>query len=148
MADSIKVQTLHKLVEILQGVSGVGSVHLHQGKPIDLDHVKLPALYLVEEEEVRGQRNRLAIGQLKFQLGIFIRLSAAGSSSFTTTAYNLQARIHNALATSGELNNGLAMNYREEGGQTEFPNDEFGVLYLRFTLTYGHAWGDAFTTAY
>jgi hypothetical protein len=43
---------------------------------------------------------------------------------------------------------GLAVKIQEDRVWKEFPNDDFGVLYMSFTLTYGHAWGDAFTTAY
>lgn len=147
MADCIKVQVMAKLASILGAIPEIGSVHRWQGKPIDLDHVKTPALFLWEEDEAREKRNRLALGLLKMQMGFFIRLSPAGTSSFNDLADNLQAKVHNALVQSTELT-GLAVNYQEEKVWKEFPNDEYGVLYMSFTLTYGHAWGDAFTTAY
>ncbi len=147
MADSIKVQVMAKLAGILGAIPEIGSVHRWQGKSIDLDHVKTPALFLWEEDEAREKRNRLALGLLKMQMGVFIRLSPAGAASFNDAADNIQGKIHNALIQSPELE-GLAEKYQEERAWKEFPNDEYGVLYMNFTLTYGHAWGDAFTTAY
>jgi hypothetical protein len=44
--------------------------------------VKLPALFLFEEEESRDKRNRLAVGVVKLHLMVFIPLSPAGSVSF------------------------------------------------------------------
>jgi hypothetical protein len=43
---------------------------------------------------------------------------------------------------------GLVENLQEERVWKEFPNDQYGVLFMSFTLTYGHAWGDAFSTTY
>ena len=147
MADSVKVQAMRKLKDILGAIPDIGSVQRWQGRPIDLDHVKTPALFLWEEDETREKRNRLAMGLLKMHLGVFIRLTPAGAASFNDVADNLQGKIHNALIQSTELE-GLAAKYQEERVWKEFPNDEYGVLYMSFTLTYGHAWGDAFTTAY
>lgn len=147
MLDSVKVQALRKLKDILAGIPEISSIQRWQGRPIDLDHVKTPALFLWEEDETREKRNRLAMGLLKMQLGVFIRLTPAGAAPFNDIADNLQGKIHNALMQSDELA-GLAVKIQEERIWKEFPNDEYGVLYLSFILTYGHAWGDAFTTAY
>ena len=43
MADSVKVQAMHKLAEILGAIPELGSAHRWQGKPTDLDQVKTPA---------------------------------------------------------------------------------------------------------
>jgi hypothetical protein len=147
MADSIKVQTMRRLADILGAIPEIGSVHRWQGRPIDLDHVKTPALFLWEEDETREKRNRLALGIVKMYLGVFIRLSPAGASSFNDLGDNIQGKIYNALAVSVDLGE-VSLNYQEERVWKEFPNDEYGVLYMSFILTYGHAWGDAFTTAY
>ena len=100
MADSVKVQAMRKLKDILGAIPEIGSVQRWQGRPIDLDHVKTPALFLWEEDETREKRNRLAMGLLKMQLGVFIRLTPAGASSFNDVADNLQGKIHNALMQS------------------------------------------------
>jgi hypothetical protein len=147
MADSVKVQVMRKLKDILETIPEIGSIQRWQGRPIDLDHVKTPALFLWEEDEIREKQNRLAMSLLKLQLGVFIRLTPAGAAPFNDVADNLQGQIHNALMQSHELA-GLSVKFQEERVWKEFPNDEYGVLYLSFILTYGHAWGDAFTTAY
>jgi hypothetical protein len=147
MADSIKVQALHKLEEVLKGIPELGSVHRWQGKPTDLDQVKLPALFFWDEEETRGKRNRLALGTIKMNLAVFIRLTPAGASSFDDTCNNLQGKIHNALVQTSSFK-GLVENLEEGNIWKDFPNDQYGVLYMSFQLTYGHVWGDAFSVAY
>jgi hypothetical protein len=147
VADSIKVQVMRKLEEVLAAVPGLGSVSRWHGKPIDLDHVKLPALFLFEEEETRDKRNRLAVGVVKLHLMVFIPLSPAGAVSFNDLADNLQGKIHNALITTSELK-GLVENIVEGLFRKEFPNDLYGVLYQSFDITYFHAWGDAFSVVY
>ena len=147
MADSIKVQVMKKLEEVLAAVPGLGSVSRWHGKPIDLDRVKLPALFLFEEEESRDKRNRLAVGVIKLHLMIFIPLSPAGQVSFNDAADNLQGEIHNALINTLELK-GLVEKIVEGTFRKEFPNDLYGVLYQSFDITYFHVWGDAFSVAY
>jgi hypothetical protein len=147
VADSVKVQVMRKLAEILGTIPELGSVHRWQGKPTDLDQVKLPALFLFEEEESRDKRNRLAVGVVKLHLMVFIPLSPAGSVSFNDLADNLQGEIHNALITTSGLK-GLVENLQEGVFRKEFPNDLYGVLYQSFNITYFHAWGDAFSVAY
>ena len=147
MADSVKALAMHKLEEVLRGIPEMGSVHRWQGKPTDLDQVKIPALFFWEEDETRDKRNRLAVGILKMHLSVFIRLSPSGASSFNGLADNLQGKLHNALIGSPAFK-GLVQNIQEEKVWREFPNDDYGVLYMSFTLTYGHAWGDAFSISY
>lgn len=147
MADSIKVQVMKKLEEVLAAVPGLGSVSRWHGKPIDLDRVKLPALFLFEEEENRDKRNRLAVGVIKLQAMIFIPLSPAGQVSFNDAADNLQGAIHNVLINTLELK-GLVEKIVEGTFRKEFPNDLYGVLYQSFDITYFHVWGDAFSVAY
>jgi len=147
MADSIKVQAMRKLEEVLAAIPELGSVNRWHGKPIDLDRVKLPALFLFEEEEHRDKRNRLAVGEIKLHLMTFISLTPAGQVSFNDVADNLQAKIHNALITTAELK-GLVTNLVEGMVRKEFPNDLYGVLYQDFDITYFHNWGDAFSVAY
>ncbi|MBM4287559.1 MAG: hypothetical protein FJ135_05330, partial [Deltaproteobacteria bacterium] len=103
MADSVKVQAMRKLAEILGTIPELGSVHRWQGKPTDLDQVKTPALFFWEEEESRDKRNRLATGTLKMHLAVFIKLSPAGAASFNDLADNLQGKLHNALIQSPQL---------------------------------------------
>jgi len=147
MADSIKVQAMRKLEEVLAAIPELGSVNRWHGKPIDLDRVKLPALFLFEEEERRDKRNRLAVGEIKLHLMTFISLTPAGQVSFNDVADNLQGKIHNALITTAELK-GLVTNLVEGMVRKEFPNDLYGVLYQDFDITYFHNWGDAFSVAY
>ena len=147
MADSVKVQVMRKLEEVLAAMPTVGSVNRWEGKPIDLDTVKMPALFLFEEQEDRDKRNRLAVGVVKLHLMVFIPLSPAGSVSFNDLADNLQGEIHNALISTAEFK-GLVENLQEGVFRKEFPNDLYGVLYQSFDITYFHAWGDAFSVAY
>ena len=67
MADSIKVQTMRKLAEILGAIPEIGSVQRWQGRPIDLDHIKTPALFLWEEDETREEDvcMRVTFGKVK-----------------------------------------------------------------------------------
>lgn len=147
MADTIKVQAMQKLAGVFGAVASIGSVHRWQGSPTDLDRVKLPALFFWDEDETRDKRNRLAMGTLKLYVAIFCRLSPSGAASFNDVADNLQGTIHNALLGTSELK-GLVENLQEERVWKEFPNDQYGVLFMSFTLTYAHAWGDAFSTTY
>lgn len=147
MPDSVKVLLMRKLAEVLAAVPGVVSVARHQGKPIDLDTVRKPALYLYDELETRGKRNRLATGEIDLHLVVWIDLTPAGEASFPEVADNLQAAIHNALIGSSELR-GLVEKIEEVSVDKQYPNDLYGVLVMRFKLTYCHAWGDAFSVAY
>ena len=147
MSGSVKAQVMQKVEEVLRAVPGLGSVHRWHGRPIDLDRVKLPALFVFEEEETRDKRNRLAVGVIRLHLMTFIPLTPAGQVSFNEVADNLQGLIHNALITTTELK-GLVENLVEGPVRREFPNDMFGVLYQDFDLTYLHKWGDAFSVAY
>ena len=147
MAESVKALVMQKLEEVLRGIPELGSVHRWQGGVIDLDLVPLPALYFWEEQEERQRRNRLALGVLSMHLHVYIPLSPAGAASFSKVADTLQGKIHNALVRTAALK-GLVENLQEGKFEPVFPNDLWGILTLTFTLTYGHAWGDAFTTAY
>jgi len=146
MADTIKVQVMQKLAEVLGAIPELGSVHRWQGNPTDLDRVKLPAVFFWDEDETRDKRNRLAIGTLKLYVAVFIRLSPAGAASFNVGADNLQGTIHNALIGTAGLK-GLVENLQEDRVWKEY-HDQYGVLFMSFNLTYGHAWGDAFSTTY
>ena len=147
MAESVKTLVMAKLEEVLRAIPELGSVHRWQGQAIDLDQVKLPALFLYEEREARERRNRLAMGVLSMHLMVFIRLSPAGAVSFNKVADTVQGKIHNALVGTTELK-GLVENLQEGEFTRVYPNDLYGLLSLNFTLTYGHAWGDAFSTSY
>jgi len=147
MTDSIKVQAMQALAAVFAAMTSIGSVHRWQGSPTDLDRVKLPALFFWDEDETRDKRNRLAMGTLKLYIAVFGRLSPLGAASFNDVADNLQGEIHNALIGTTTLQ-GLVVNLQEERVWKEFPNDQYGVLFLSFTLTYAHAWGDAFSTTY
>jgi hypothetical protein len=147
MADTIKVQAMQKLAGVFGAMAAIGSVHRWQGSPTDLDRVKLPALFFWDEDEARDKRNRLAMGTLKLYVAVFIRLSPSGAAPFHDTADNLQGQLHNALIGTAGLK-GLVENLQEDRVWKEFPNDQYGVLFMSFTLTYGHAWGDAFSTTY
>ena len=146
MADTIKVQAMQKLAGVFGAMAAIGSVHRWQGSPTDLDRVKLPALFFWDEDETRDKRNRLAMGTLKLYVAVFIRLSPAGAASFNVVADNLQGTIHNALIETAGLK-GLVENLQEDRVWKEY-HDQYGVLFMSFNLTYGHAWGDAFSTTY
>jgi len=112
MADTIKVQVMQKLAEVLEAIPELGSVHRWQGSPTDLDRVKLPAVFFWDEDETRDKRNRLAIGTLKLYVAVFIRLSPAGAVSFNDQADNLQGAIHNALIGTAGLKVASTEQYR------------------------------------
>jgi hypothetical protein len=147
MADSIKVQAMCKLAEVLETVPGIASVQRYQGKPIDLDTLKKPALFIYDERETRGKRNRLATGEFELHLVIWCQLAAKGEASFPDLADNLQAAIHNALIGTTALK-GLVEKIEEVSCDKQYPNDYYGLLLLTFKLTYMHTWGDAFSVAY
>ncbi|MBW1953631.1 MAG: hypothetical protein JRI66_11210 [Deltaproteobacteria bacterium] len=147
MADSIKVQVMQKIEQVLGAIPEIGSVNRWEGRPIDLDTLKMPAMFLFEEEEIRDKRNRLAMGIVKLHLMIFIPLTPAGQLSFHDVADNIQAKIHDALLNTQELK-GLVENLQEGIFRKEFPNDLYGVLHQSFDITYCHVWGNAFSVAY
>jgi hypothetical protein len=147
MADCVKVRLMRKLAEVLAAVPGIDSVARHQGTSIDLDTVRKPALYLYDELETRGKRNRLATGEIDLHVMVWFDLTPAGESSFPDVADNMQAAIHNALIGTAELR-GLVEKIEEVSVDKPYANDLYGALVMRFKLTYCHAWGDAFTVAY
>ena len=75
----LKFRPCGKLEDILGAIPEIGSVQRWQGRPIDLDHVKTPALFLWEEDETREKRNRLAMGLAENATGSLYPLDPGGS---------------------------------------------------------------------
>lgn len=146
VADSIKAQVMRAVEQVLRTIPELGSVNRWEGRPIDLDTLKTPALFLFEEEEARDKRNRLAVGTIRLHLMVFISLKPSGLASFSDMADLIQGEIHNALITTTELK-GLVENLVEGPIRREFPNDLYGALTMSFDLTYFHNWGDAFSVS-
>lgn len=147
MAEAVKTRMMKQLAENLGAIADLGSVHRWQGQVIDLETVKAPALYFWDMDEKRDRRNRLALGVVHVMVWVFIPLSPKGQAGFHDQADLLQGLIHNAVVDLSRLQE-LALGVEELKVDKEFPNDQWGILIMDFNLTYGHAYGNAFSTAY
>ena len=147
MADSVKKQFMDALAGAFQAIQEVGSVHRWHGTSFDLETVKPPVLFYWDVEEKRDRRNRLALGTVHLMVWVFIPLSPKGTASFHDRADQIQGQLHNVLTSTPALK-GLVQGFEELKVDKDFPNDQWGLLSCDFNLTYGHAYGNAFSTAY
>ena len=149
MADSsVKTTIMVALGEALSAITELKSVNRFRGKPVDLDEIALPALYYYDEHEERRRSNLLQDGIVTLVLSVFTAIpeDALGTQTFSDEADTIQAKVHNILFGTNNLRfMGVKMIQEDEVGK-EYPNGLYGVLTMRYTLTYTHKFGNAFTT--
>jgi len=149
MPTPIRTQVLDKIEELLGEISKLKAVKRWQSVPIDLEVVGTPALVYQVGPERREKRNRLMYGTFSLGLYVYLKLNQTGRmrQAFDAQSDNLQALIHNQLMGSPGLR-GLAQKVIEVTMDRRLSNDLFGEMVLTYEITYGHAFGDGFTTAY
>jgi len=150
MADTIKTQVMKTLATVLAaGVPEVGIIERREPIGVDMDKVRLPALYLYEEEESGRKANRLRLGIIRVEIAVFIKLipktKDPGYQTFYDLADTIAARVYTAFQTSATLT-GLVIMAEEDPRRKAVGHELFGQLILRYRISYGHAAGDAFTT--
>jgi hypothetical protein len=151
MADSsVKTNIMVALGEALSAITELKSVNRFRGKPIDLDEIALPALYFYDETEQRRRSNRLQDGIIDLVMSVFMAIpeDELGTQSFSDIADTIQAEIHGVMFGTKNLRFMGVKMVQEDVVTKEYPNGLYGVLTLRFTLTYTHKFGDAFTTEF
>lgn len=150
MEDPIKVRIMKALETLLEEIPELGSVQRWYEIPVDLETLTLPALFYWEEEE-RGVRNRLAWNKLDLNFAIFYRLvsyDGPGYQQFSDAADDLAAKIHAKLAIPAALREAGMVTLEERFVRKALANEMFGELTMSFIVIYGHAYGNAFSTAY
>lgn len=135
---------------MFQTISELASVHRFRGETIDLEVVPMPALYFYENGEDRQRENRQQNGVIHLSISVFLALPLTqGNQDFSDIADIIQARIHGVLFNSSNESQallGLVKNIQEGPVDKRYPNDTYRVLDLSFIITYGHKFGDAFST--
>jgi len=150
MADPVKVRIMKALEMMLGDIPELGSVQRWYDIPVDLETLDLPALFYWEEEE-RGVRNRLAWNKLDLNFAVFYRLASfdgPGYQQFSDAADDLAAKIHAKLAIPAALREAGMVTLEEKFVRKALANEMFGELTMSYLLIYGHAFGDAYSTAY
>jgi len=148
MTDPIKVRIMKTLETMLAEIPELGSIHRWEEIPVDLATLELPALFYWEEED-REIRNRIAWNTLSLNLAVFDRLvsyDGPGYQQFSDLADVLAAKISNKLAIPQTLRAAGLISLEEQAVRKALANEEYGELAMSFTLIYGHAVGDAFST--
>jgi hypothetical protein len=152
MADTVKTRVMKALETVLR--SGVPEVKtVYRGAPLgtDLDKVNKPALYFFDEDENGRKANLLRIAIIRLMIVVFIRLKPGskdgGRQAFEDLADTIAGRVYMVLQTTPDLR-GLVIQAEEDPGSRRkaIGNESTGELVLRYSITYGHAAGDAFTT--
>lgn len=144
MADTVKTGILKAIETLLSGIPAIKTVFRWQEIPIDLAEFEKPVLFFWEEED-KERRNRLTLGKLDFWIQVFFALDPEDPASYA-------AFTEAAEEAAGYIQNEFAVNLRATGLIQALPgrvvkakhNDDFGILFMTYQLTYGHATGDAF----
>ena len=148
VGDPIKTRLLKELQAQLAEIPELGSVQRWEDVPADLNEYSLPALFFWEEEE-KEDINRLTHGILDFWLQVFFSLDSddpANYTAFSEAADTVAGRIGN-LFTDNRYLRSVGLIRAEPGRIIKAKhNPDYGVLFMSYSLLYGHARGDAFTT--
>jgi len=148
VGETIKTGLLRAIEERLNEILEVAVVKREEDIPADFTGLAMPALYCWENEQAEpGSFNRLTLGKLDFWLEVFFVLDPDDLASFTAfkdAAATVAGRIANLFAAPGELRAaGLILVEPGRVDQARY-NSDYGVLFMAYQLTYGHAAGDAF----
>jgi len=149
MADSpVKTTIMVALGEALSAIPELKSVNRFRGKPVDLDVIALPALYYFDEHEDRQRNNQRQNGIIDLVMSVFTAIPEddLGTQTFSDIADTIQAKIHGVLFGTNCLRFMGVIMVQEVSANKDYPNGLYGVLNLRYSLTYTHTFGNAFTT--
>jgi hypothetical protein len=144
---AIKTQVMDAIKEALKTIPEVKTVERIPAKGIDLDVAPMPAIFFYDEDEDRSRRNRLATGVINLIVFGYVPLTMEGYDDINPIVDLLQGRIHEIMAKNALTGQTLIQNIEEGKVHKDYPNDEYLLLIMTFTVTYLHNWGDAFSNA-
>lgn len=148
MADvAVKTNVMEAVKTALKTIPEVLTVERIPAKGIDLDVAPMPAIFFYDEDENRDRRNRVATGAVNIIVFGYIPLLMEGYKDVNDLADLVQGRIHNVMTQHSLTGNPLIQNIVEGKVYKDYPNDEYMLLIMTFTVTYLHNWGDAFSNA-
>ncbi|MFA5111747.1 MAG: hypothetical protein WC443_10105 [Desulfobaccales bacterium] len=150
MADTVKTRVMKALEAVLKaGLPEVKTVERRKPEGTDLDKIALPALFFYDDSESGKMINRLRLGLIPLEIAVFFRLAPGkdnGRQAFNDLADTIAGRVYPLIQTSPALR-GLVLKVKEEDSSRDKGIAEpYAWLVLRYSITYGHAAGDAFTT--
>jgi hypothetical protein len=144
---AIKTQVMDAIKEALKTISEVKTVERIPAKGIDLDVAPMPAIFFYDDDENRDRRNRIAIGEIQIIVFGYVPLLMEGYDDINPLVDLIQGRIHEVMAKNAFTGQPLIQNIIEGKVHRDYPNDEYLLLIMQFTVTYTHNWGDAFSNA-
>lgn len=144
---AIKTQVMDAIKEAFKTIPEVKTVERIPAKGIDLDVAPMPALFFYDEDENRDRRNRVAIGVINLIVFGYVPLTMEGYDDINPIVDLLQARVHEVMAKNALTGQPLIQNILEGKVYKDYPNDEYLLLIMTFTVTYSHNWGDALSNA-
>ena len=149
--DTIKTQVLEALESALKAeIPLLKTVEGRDPVPTDLETTPMPALFLYEQDETQAKRNRLALETIRVEMAGFFRLNPPGKKGFKgfyALADRIAGMVDQVIQKSPALG-GLVIQAQRDLKRPAIANETFGELILIYRITYGHAWGNAFTQAY
>lgn len=147
MADSpVKTNIMVALGTALTAVTELKTINRYRGKPIDLDVEPLPALYFHDEGEGRKRNNLLQLGVIDLILTVFmpIPVDDLGDQKFSDDADIIQAKVHGIMFGTENLKNMGVLAIQEIEVAKDYPDGTYGILVMRYEMTYAHKFGNAF----
>ena len=146
MADPVKTILLQAIESRLNDIPELFTVKRWEDIPADLEALTLPAAFFWEEERQEAY-NRLILGNLDFWVQVFFGLDPEVPASFTDfseAAEAIAGKISDLFAAPGELRAAGLIQAHPAGQVVKARyNDDYGVLFMSYELTYGRARGDA-----
>jgi hypothetical protein len=146
MADPVKTILLKAIEDRLNDIQGLATVKRWEDIPADLTGLTMPVAFFWETEE-QEVYNRLVLGRLDFWVQVFFGLDPEVPASFTAfseAAEVIAGKISDLFATPGELRVAGLIQAQPAGQVVKARyNDDYGVLFMSYQLSYGRARGDA-----
>jgi hypothetical protein len=144
---AVKTQVMDAIKEALKTIPEVKTVERIPAKGIDLDVAPMPAIFFYDDDENRDRRNRIAIGEIQIIVFGYVPLLMEGYDDINPLVDLIQGRIHEVMAKNAFTGQPLIQNIIEGKVHRDYPNDEYLLLIMQFTVIYSHNWGDAFSNA-
>lgn len=146
MADTVKTGLLKAIETRLNEIPELATVKRWEDIPADLTGFVLPVAFFWETER-QEPYNRLTLGILDFWVQVFFSLDPDVPASFTDfseDAETVAGVISDFFAAPGELR-ALGLIQAKPAGDVVKAryNEDYGVLFMSYELSYGRARGDA-----
>jgi hypothetical protein len=146
MTETVKTGLLKAIEARLNEIPGLSTVKRWEDIPTDLAPLTLPAAFFWETEEQEAY-NRLVLGRLDFWVQVFFGLDPEVPASFTDfseAAEAIAGEISDLFAAPGDLRAAGLIQAQPAGQVVKARyNDDYGVLFMSYQLSYGRARGDA-----